>query len=341
MAVMTRRAAAVMAAVLAAGACLPAGAGAPGRTPGWHEVARLPAGRTPGPVTLGGKWAFVPNTSDGTVTQIDRAAGRVVATIRVSDPKVLREQGCAPDSVHAYHSASWGWRACDTPYALAWDGGSLWAIDNGLKTLVKVDPRAHRVTASVALPGTGWDVAAGATTAWVTGWDDDALYVVDTRGMRVLDTITGLDHGPAQLALAGGSVWVVCARGGGRLDRIDAATAKLTARTDIEWWSLAATARGGDLYLRGTNGGDVYRVDTGTGATLWTVPSPGFIGRNGIDEMAATGEGVWVDGPSTVLLDRAGRVAERLAIPSSSVAAGGGELWISRLDGTISEMRRG
>src|ERR1700694_4438303 len=35
-----------------------------------------------------GRWAFVPNMSDGTVTQIDRSTGKTVATISVADPHV-------------------------------------------------------------------------------------------------------------------------------------------------------------------------------------------------------------------------------------------------------------
>src|SRR5262249_33830673 len=126
---------------------------------GWTVVAHISVGKTPGPVRLGGQWAFVPNMSEGTVTQIERTSGRVVATVPVTDPRVLRDQGCAPDSVHAYHSASWGWRACNTPYAIAWDGAALWALDNGRMQLVRVDPVSGRVTDQIDLPGTGWDLA--------------------------------------------------------------------------------------------------------------------------------------------------------------------------------------
>ena len=91
-------------------------------------------------LAVSGNYVYVANMSDGTVSQIDRASGRTVATIAVADPKVLRAQGCAPDSVHAYYSGSWGWRACDTPYAIGWDGNSLWALDNGNRQLVRVDP---------------------------------------------------------------------------------------------------------------------------------------------------------------------------------------------------------
>ena len=47
-------------------------------THGWAMVASVRVGQTPGPVTLGGRWAFVANMSDGTVSQIDRASGKLV-----------------------------------------------------------------------------------------------------------------------------------------------------------------------------------------------------------------------------------------------------------------------
>jgi DNA-binding beta-propeller fold protein YncE len=250
-------------------------------TPTWMLVAHVKVGQTPGPVTLGGRWAFVPNMSDGTVTQIDRSTGKVVATITVADPHVLRNQGCAPDSVHAYYSGSWGWRMCDTPYAIAWDGSALWALDNGRTRLVRIDPATHRSTYDISLPGTGWAVAIEGSTAWVSGFAaPTALYEVDLAAQQVVATIDDLDEGPASLVVDTSGVWVVCARSGtGHLDRVDPVTARVVGRYAIGWWSIAALAFQGDLYVRGTFGGDISRVDTTTGALMWTQPGPGFIGR--------------------------------------------------------------
>src|SRR5258708_8222446 len=127
--------------------------------PRWTMVANVKVGQTPGPITLGGQWAFVANMSDGTVSQIQRSTGRVVATIPVADPKVLRAQGCAPDSVHAYFSGSWGWRACDTPYAIGWDRSSLWALDHGNQQLLLIDPNTHKTAQHLRLPGIGRSAA--------------------------------------------------------------------------------------------------------------------------------------------------------------------------------------
>lgn len=309
----------------------------------WTLVHRVNVGRTPGPVTLGGQWAFVPNMSDGTVTQIERASGKVVATITVADPQVLRAQGCAPDSVHAYYSGSWGWRSCDTPFAIGWDGASLWALDNGDRQLVRVDAASHHAEERVQLPGIGWSLAFGGGKAWVSGWSDHSLYVVDTASRTLAASITDIDSGPATLVDGAGAVWIVCARGVngvGHLDRVDTTSLKVTNRYDIEWFSTAVTAVGDSVFVRGSYGGDISRIDAATGVVTWSQPGPGFIGRQGIDEIAATPTGVWMSGPTTARVDLAtGAIAERIFVVSSSVAAADGELWVQRIDGSIVEYR--
>jgi outer membrane protein assembly factor BamB len=293
-----------------------------------------------GPVVLGGQWAFVPNMSTGTVTQVDRATGGPVATIDVADPQLLRAQGCAPDSVHAYDSRSWGWRACDTPYAIAWNGSELLALDNGTRQLVRIDPTRHIVIARIPLPGTGWAIAADQATAWVTGWDDDSLYAVDLRAGRVTASIRGLDQGPSTLSIGLGSVWVVCARGIGQLDRIDPSSFQVAGRYPLGPWSNAVAATDA-IYVRGTNGGDISRIDPNTGAVVWRRPDTAFLGRPGIDQMAVTDEGIWLSGPSTARLDsQTGLVAGKIAVASTAVAASGNELWLVELDGSIAELKR-
>jgi hypothetical protein len=317
-------------------------------------VANIKVGQTPGPVILGGRWAFVANMSDGTITQINRADGKIVATVRVDDPGVLRSQGCAPDSVHNYYSGSWGYRACDTPYAIEWDGSSLWALDNGRRQLIRIDPVSHQTTDHVALPVSqptdvqhgvvaGWSIAPGGGMVWVSGYADHSLYGVDIQTRRVTKVVTDLDLGPAALVADAGSVWVVCVRGTngiGYLDRVDSGTANVVGRYPIEWWSEAIIADRGAIYVRGSFGGDISRVNASTGAVEWSEPGPGFIGRQGIDELGATTTGIWMSGPTTARIDPGtGVIAEKILIPSASVAADGTAVWLMELNGSVGEFK--
>lgn len=306
---------------------------------GWTMVARSRVGQTPGPVVLGGQWAFVANMSDGTVTEMRRSDGRVVATIKVAETRTLRDQGCAPDSVHAYYSGSWGWRACDTPYATAWDGSALWALDNGTHTLWRVDPVRRQVDGSVELPGTGWSVAVKDRVAYVSGFaDNHALYVADLTTHHVT-ALHDLDTGPATLTADATGVWVDCVRASvGRLDRIDPALNEVVDRYSIEWWSTAITSDNGGIFVRGTYGGDISRVDPASGAIAWTMPGPGFIGRQGMDQLGPADDGIWMSGPTTSRVDLAtGRISATIPMPSSTVAAGNGEVWLTELDGSVAK----
>ena len=311
--------------------------------PHWVMVAHQHVGQTPGPVILGGKWAFVADMGDGAVSQIDRSSGRLVATITVSDPQVLRSRGCAPDSVHAYYSGSWGWRACDTPYAIAWDGAYLWALDNGRHQLVRVDPSKQVVDHRVDLPGVGWSITVGGGKAWVSGYPDNSLYLVDVQTLSLATVVNNLDAGPAMLAFGAGTVWVVCADGTdgvGYLDQIDAASAKGIGRHRIQWWSEDVAAAHGNVYVRGSFGGDISRINAATGNVMWTKPGPGFIGRQGIDQLGVTANGVWLSGPTTTLIDaETGQFAQKIPVASSSVAADSGEVWMLEIDGSVAKFR--
>jgi DNA-binding beta-propeller fold protein YncE len=307
---------------------------------GWRPTMHVRTSELAGPVTVGGHWAFVPNMAAGSVTEIDMRSERIVATIQLADPKVLRAQGCAPDSVHAYDSRSWGWRACDTPYAIAWDGTDLLALDNGDRQLIRVDPEAGRIVDRVDLPGTGWAIAADSVTAWVSDWDDDAMFVVNLASATVVATISGLAQGPSWITVANNTVWLVCARAVGRLYRIDATAQRIIGFSEVAPWSNAITAAGGAVFVRGDNGGEIARLDGITGDAVWRRDAPAFLGRPGIDEIAVVGGDLWLSGPTTQAIDlRTGRFVGSIPVASEAVGGEGDDLWLLELDGSVGEYR--
>jgi len=98
--------------------------------------------------------------------------------------------------------------------------------------------------------------------------------------------------------------------GVGHLDRVDPATMKVVGRYPIEWWSEDVATAQGKVYVRGSFGGDITRINIDTGAVQWTQPGPGFIGRQGIDQLGATATGVPAAGAtaaaSAAAADRSG-----------------------------------
>ena len=112
-------------------------------------------------------------------------------------------------------------------------------------------------------------------------------------------------------------------------------------RYAAEWWSTAIVPYGSSIYVRGTYGGDISRVDASTGTLLWSQPGPGFIGpayAGAKVENDAVSNGVWMAGPTTVRIDPAtGQIAEKIPIPSASVATGDRQVWLVELTGQIAE----
>ncbi|MGZ6214541.1 MAG: hypothetical protein ACXWMG_06290, partial [Candidatus Limnocylindria bacterium] len=71
-----------------------------------------------------------------------------------------------------------------------------------------------------------------------------------------------------------------------------------------------------------------------------TQPGPGFIGRQGIDQITPTSDGVWMAGPTTALVDQAnGAMSQTIKVPSESVASGDGEVWIVELNGSVAKFQ--
>jgi len=111
-------------------------------------------------------------------------------------------------------------------------------------------------------------------------------------------------------------------------------------RYPIEWFSTGVVTGAGAVYVRGAYGGDISRINASTGAVEWTQPGPGFIGRQGIDELGAWPSGVWLSGPTTARVDPStGQIAERILTPSSSVTTDNNEVWMMRLAGSAAEFK--
>jgi hypothetical protein len=215
---------------------------------------------------------------------------------------------CSTTSEHAYYFGSWGLRKCDTPYAIAWDGSALWALDNGLREVVNIDPS----TAS------------------------------DHRGDPAARH--GLGHRVFRLdSLGGRAIRTTCCTKSisapGYIDRVDPLSMRVAGRYPIGWYSDDVIEHDGAIFVR--TGGLLSRFNTDIDAIEWSTSGPGFLGRPGIDELGVASDGIWLSGSSTERMDpRTGRILESIQIGSAAVAVSDGRLWLLELDGTVTEMRR-
>jgi DNA-binding beta-propeller fold protein YncE len=288
-------------------------------------------------VAAGAVW--VANEADGTVSRIDPARNRVVATIRIGDPRQLVAAGCGADSVHSFMLDTLLNRRCDLPSAVAGDGGSVWAADNESLGLARIDPATNQVVQRVALNADPFAIALGYGSLWVTSFFHDPHEVlrVDPVSGRVLDTITDLaQDGGTGIAVGDGAVWVACTYARS-LVRIDPSTDRVTPGIPTERYPLAVSAGRGAVWVRNEESSSISRVDpkvNRVSATVGGISPP--IGRSGEDAMALGPDGLWVTGAQLQLVDPArNRVKAKIDVFGSGVSEGFGSLWMTSIFGTV------
>jgi ABC-type transport system substrate-binding protein/DNA-binding SARP family transcriptional activator/streptogramin lyase len=202
--------------------------------PAGRVVDRIPVGRGPAGVATGDGQVWVANQLDGTVSEVNPAAGVVVAKIGVGNG----------------------------PVAVASGYGSVWVANVTDSTLSRIDPGSGRDAATIPLGSTPTGVAAGEGGVWVTGADTGGLVLVDPGTNRVSRAIP-VGSSEAGVAVGAGSVWVADASG--TVARIDPRNGKIrTIRVGGEPAGIAYG--GGSVWVANSGGGSVVRIDPRTGS---------------------------------------------------------------------------
>jgi DNA-binding SARP family transcriptional activator/DNA-binding beta-propeller fold protein YncE len=265
-------------------------------------------GGVPIKLTTGGNAVWVVNSGDGTISRIEPQT-RSVRTF--STGALVSGSGIAvgPDS--------------------AW-------VTNGDGTVSRIDPRSVEVLRTIRLPGGGDKVGAGWIVAspldvWAAGGTraGGLAWRIDPHTNKVTRTVS-LEYGARAVAIAGDSVWVRDDPGLVRLDRRSGRLEErlaLSSRRCCEMGGLAAGE--GSLWVADHGRAVVWRVDSGTGRIVATIPVRGK--PSGV----AVGAGaVWVaDQNGTILRINANtnQVVARIAVGGSptAVAFAYGRLWIA------------
>jgi len=197
-------------------------------------VDRIPVGRGPAGVAVGGGQVWVANQLDGTISEINPAAGVPVAKIGVGNG----------------------------PVAVVYGYGSVWAANLTDSTLSRIAPGSGRIVATIPLGRQPTGLAAGAGGVWVASADTGSLALVDPRTNRVARSIA-VGSSQAGVAVGAGSVWA--AEAGGAVARIYPQTGKThTIRLGGE--SAGITYSGDAVWIANSIGGSVMRIDPRTGS---------------------------------------------------------------------------
>ena len=209
-----------------------------------------------------------------------------------------------------------------------------------------VETRSHRRL--VALGTAGAAVLAGVaigiglgtsrTTASALHPGENGLVQVRASSGRIADTVTG-PIGLTSLTSGGGSLWAADAAANA-VDRLDQ-QGKPSDRVPLRHQPGALAFGAGALWVAGSTGSGIDRIDALTDTMNETIALPGR--PAGLCFCAGA---VWAAVPSVnalVRIDPASRAQRRYTLPgASSVAAGGGSLWVASYDeGVLSQFDLG
>ena len=307
-------------------------------------LASIAVGSRPGTPAVGLGAVWIPNSGDGTVSKIDPATNRTVATIPVGDAGAFYRNVCQPyGSVHSFMVTTFNVRRCDLPSAVGTGNGLVWVAKNDAKAVVALDPRDGHQVASVTIGVTPFELAANDQALWVTSYVDDVVVRIDVRSKTVVQTISQLGGGPSGLALAGETVWVTNSRAG-TVARIDARSNQVVATIPMRCTGPCmqgatplpvAVSRDG-VWVRNEGTGSLSRIDPSTNTVVSTTDVSAFYGRDGQDAIAVTPSGIWLSGIRLQNIDPdSNRVVRTIDQSGITLAYGYGSLWVTDVVGHI------
>lgn len=292
-------------------------------------------------VGLGAVW--IPNTGDGTVSKLDPATNRTVATLRIGDADAFYQRVCRPyGSVHSFMVTTFHIRRCDLPSSVATGNGLLWVTKNDTNEILALDPKDGRQVASIPIGVTPFEIKASDQALWVTSYDDNVVIRIDVRSKTVVQTIAQ-SGGPSGLALDGETVWVAISRAA-TVARIDARLNQVVATIPIpctqSCWStptpLPVAVSNGAVWVRNEGIGTLSRIDPTTNTVTATLDVNTFNGRSGQDALAVAPSGIWLGGVSLEEIDPAtNRDVKAIDQAGITLAYGYGSLWVTDMLGRI------
>ena len=191
---------------------------------------RVPAGAEAIAVAQGALWVTSVAPGDlgtpgkDTVTRIDPATGRTVATITVARAPLdvaatpgavwVTNSGAGGDSVARIdpHTNRLSGRPVSTgasPQSLAVGGGSLWVANHDARTVTRIDQASGKVLADIPVPSEPHRLAYGAGAVWVSNWHDNSVSRIDPATNRVVGSPIPIgSHHAGNLAVGAGDLWV-------------------------------------------------------------------------------------------------------------------------------------
>ena len=173
---------------------------------------------------------------DGTIVRIDPATGKIDQTVTFT-PKGSEPEG------------------------LAWDGKSLWVVDQAHDRVLQLDGDGKLLDEFKTDDGPRL-VATGRNGTWVTNYGASSLSRI--RDGKVTTASVPACVGPQGVVEAAGRVWVACTLSGKAVG-LSARTLRPQVTLEIVPDADAVAAAGDKVYVVGQSGPTVYVVDAASG----------------------------------------------------------------------------
>jgi YVTN family beta-propeller protein len=227
-----------------------------------------------------------------------------------------------------------------TPVSVVAGFASIWAVDRGGDSLLRLDPGQGTVPVRIPVGSRPSDVAVSSNHLWVTNQADDTVSRVDPSTNQV-DATVAVGNAPTAVAVGEGGVWVANSRSG-TITELDPASARPPGppvRVGGTPTSLAAGEAG--VWVVDSAHGRLLRVGPGSRDVSPQIPAgPG-------PTSVATGFGyAWVtfDDGLVRRIDPTRLVPAGDPIPvgkqPSAIAAGNGFVWTANSgDSTVSRIQ--
>lgn len=191
-------------------------------------------------VTPTGVWVSV--IGDGTVVQIDSGTGEVLQTVPI------KPKGSEPEG-------------------LAWDGESLWVVDQAGGRVLQLDGDGA-VLASYGTDDEPRLVAVGESGVWVANYGGSSVSRILDGNVKTVP-LPGCT-GPQGVAETAGKVWISCTLSG-KVVVLHAGTMKQVGEVADLPDADAVVAGDDSVYVVGQSGPTVYVVDPGTAEVTDTI----------------------------------------------------------------------
>jgi len=252
-------------------------------------VAEIQVGADPGPIAAGGRWVWVGNLQDRTLTKIDGRSRTAVALASLGD-RTPTGLAVDPEAVWVAHGPRGEVSRIDAQFrqitdtlpvttpayaaptgAVAVRSGKVWAVF-GNSTLALIEgsatPRVSGTTRTGAEPAA---VLVGGGYVWVANSGDATVQRFDpvTFAVGPLGTCCTVGKRPVGLAYGAGAVWVAD-QGDDTVTRIDPATE--STRTIQVGADPVAIAFGEDaVWVANSEAGTVSRIDPDENRVVRTI----------------------------------------------------------------------